>query len=111
MANEYASSSVAQPETHTRYGAEWFPTPHRLNAEAMFELARGLNPVTGAASFYGLGWNVEYGRHGLQWGHAGAFSTGAHCSSPSGPTAYPYRTASRRASGHAARWRQRWCST
>lgn len=39
--------------------------------------ARGSNPVTGAASFYGLGWNVEYGRHGLVWGHAGAFSVGA----------------------------------
>ncbi|MDF2621113.1 MAG: beta-lactamase [Xanthobacteraceae bacterium] len=40
-------------------------------------MARGNNPVTGAASFYGLGWNVEYGRHGLSWGHAGAFSVGA----------------------------------
>ncbi|KAA0124999.1 serine hydrolase [Methylobacterium sp. P1-11] len=40
-------------------------------------MARGRNPVTGAASFYGLGWNVEYGRHGLVWGHAGAFSVGA----------------------------------
>ena len=39
--------------------------------------ARGNNPVTGAASFYGLGWNAEYGRHGLSWGHAGAFSVGA----------------------------------
>jgi len=39
--------------------------------------ARGANPVTGGASFYGLGWNVEYGRHGLTWGHAGAFSVGA----------------------------------
>lgn len=39
--------------------------------------ARGNNPVTGGASFYGLGWNVEYGRHGLVWGHAGAFSAGA----------------------------------
>ncbi|MDP4006369.1 serine hydrolase [Methylobacterium sp. NEAU K] len=39
--------------------------------------ARGRNPVTGSASFYGLGWNVEYGRHGLVWGHAGAFSVGA----------------------------------
>jgi len=38
---------------------------------------RGPNPVTGAPSFYGLGWNVEYGRHGLSWGHAGAFSTGS----------------------------------
>ena len=33
--------------------------------------------MTGAPSFYGLGWNVEFGRHGLSWGHAGAFSTGA----------------------------------
>ena len=40
-------------------------------------MARGTNPVTGAASFYGLGWNVEFGRHGLSWGHAGAFSVGA----------------------------------
>ena len=40
-------------------------------------MARGNNPVTGAASFYGLGWNIEFGRHGLSWGHAGAFSVGA----------------------------------
>lgn len=39
--------------------------------------ARGTNPVTGAPAFYGLGWSVEYGRHGLAWGHAGAFSQGA----------------------------------
>jgi CubicO group peptidase (beta-lactamase class C family) len=39
--------------------------------------ARGPNPVTGGASFYGLGWNVEFGRHGRSWGHAGAFSQGA----------------------------------
>ncbi|BCH35451.1 serine hydrolase [Mesorhizobium sp. L-8-10] len=40
-------------------------------------MARGSNPVTGGTSFYGLGWNVEFGRHGLSWGHAGAFSVGA----------------------------------
>ncbi|WP_425532008.1 serine hydrolase [Ancylobacter koreensis] len=40
-------------------------------------MTRGNNPVTGAASFYGLGWVVEYGRHGVSWGHAGAFSVGA----------------------------------
>lgn len=40
-------------------------------------MARGSNPVTGSVSFYGLGWNVEFGRHGLSWGHAGAFSVGA----------------------------------
>ena len=40
-------------------------------------MARGNNPITGTATFYGLGWNVEFGRHGLSWGHAGAFSVGA----------------------------------
>ncbi|MER9405124.1 serine hydrolase [Mesorhizobium caraganae] len=40
-------------------------------------MARGKNPVSGGASFYGLGWNVEFGRHGLSWGHAGAFGVGA----------------------------------
>jgi CubicO group peptidase (beta-lactamase class C family) len=40
-------------------------------------MARGNNPITGTASFYGLGWNVEFGRHGLSWGHAGAFAVGA----------------------------------
>jgi len=40
-------------------------------------MSRGLNPVTQAQSFYGLGWNVEFGPHGLTWGHAGAFSAGA----------------------------------
>ncbi len=39
-------------------------------------VARGANPVTGGSSFYGQGWNVEFGRHGLTWGHAGAFSVG-----------------------------------
>ncbi|KAA0969846.1 serine hydrolase [Aureimonas fodinaquatilis] len=40
-------------------------------------MTRGNNPVTGASSFYGLGWNVEFERYGLSWGHAGAFSVGA----------------------------------
>ncbi|CCV15053.1 serine hydrolase [Mesorhizobium sp. STM 4661] len=40
-------------------------------------MTRGRNPVSGSESFYGLGWNVEFGRHGLSWGHAGAFSVGA----------------------------------
>jgi CubicO group peptidase (beta-lactamase class C family) len=38
---------------------------------------RGSNPVTGGPGFYALGWNVDFGRHGITWGHAGAFSTGA----------------------------------
>jgi len=37
----------------------------------------GKNPVTGDQGFYGLGWVVEFGRHGLAWTHAGAFSKGA----------------------------------
>jgi CubicO group peptidase (beta-lactamase class C family) len=54
----------------------------RISADALAAtheplMSRGANPVTGAASFYGLGWVVEYGRHGLSWGHAGAFSAGA----------------------------------
>lgn len=40
-------------------------------------ISRGRNPVSGATSFYGLGWNIEFGSHGLSWGHAGAFSVGA----------------------------------
>jgi Domain of unknown function (DUF3471)/Beta-lactamase len=32
---------------------------------------------SGGRSFYGLGWNVEYGRYGELWGHSGAFSAGA----------------------------------
>lgn len=39
-------------------------------------MALGLNPITGAQSFYGLGWNIEYARHGLAWGHARVFSYG-----------------------------------
>jgi CubicO group peptidase (beta-lactamase class C family) len=38
---------------------------------------RGVDPKTGAASFYGLGWNVDYREHGVEWSHAGAFSAGA----------------------------------
>jgi CubicO group peptidase (beta-lactamase class C family) len=38
---------------------------------------RGENPVTGSPSFYGRGWNIDFGRYGTVWGHAGAFSQGA----------------------------------
>ncbi|HWJ74591.1 MAG TPA: serine hydrolase [Kaistia sp.] len=53
-----------------------------INAEALAAthvplMQRGKNPITGASSFYGRGWNVEFGRYGLSWGHAGAFSNGA----------------------------------
>jgi len=60
-----------------RYAGQDLIKPAALAETHQPVMARGLNPVTGAASFYGLGWNVEYGRHGLQWGHAGAFSVGA----------------------------------
>ena len=40
-------------------------------------MARGMNPITGAESFYGLGCAIEIGRHGVVWQHAGAFSYGA----------------------------------
>jgi CubicO group peptidase (beta-lactamase class C family) len=51
--------------------------PEALAATHVPLMARGRNPVTGANSFYGLGWNVEFGRYGVTWGHAGAFSLGA----------------------------------
>jgi CubicO group peptidase (beta-lactamase class C family) len=38
---------------------------------------RGVDPKTGAAAFYALGWNVDYRDHGVEWSHAGAFSAGA----------------------------------
>ena len=40
-------------------------------------IMRGTNPFTGEAGFYARGWNVDYGRHGTMWSHAGAFSNGA----------------------------------
>ncbi|MBN9019856.1 MAG: serine hydrolase [Rhizobiales bacterium] len=60
-----------------RVGGEQFIAEDALAATHQPLMDRGKNPVTGAQSFYGLGWNIEYGRHGLSWGHAGAFSTGA----------------------------------
>ncbi len=39
--------------------------------------SRGKNPVTGTPGFYGRGWNIDFGRYGTVWGHAGAFSQGA----------------------------------
>ncbi|MBB4017201.1 CubicO group peptidase (beta-lactamase class C family) [Chelatococcus caeni] len=40
-------------------------------------MSLGRHPITGSPVFYGLGWNLEYGRYGEVWGHAGAFSDGA----------------------------------
>jgi hypothetical protein len=42
------------------------------------QIMRGPNPVTGAPSYYGLGWGVDYDEKGrIFWNHAGAFSVGA----------------------------------
>ena len=38
---------------------------------------RSVDPKTGAAGFYALGWTVDYREHGVEWAHAGAFSAGA----------------------------------
>ena len=40
-------------------------------------VVRGLDPTTGKPAFYGLGWNIDYRAHGVEWAHAGAFSAGA----------------------------------
>lgn len=40
-------------------------------------IVRSVDPRTGTPSFYGLGWNVDYREHGVEWSHAGAFSAGA----------------------------------
>ncbi|HRF58317.1 MAG TPA: serine hydrolase [Fimbriimonadaceae bacterium] len=49
-----------------------------LSETHMPQIHRGADPITGNASFYGLGWNVEYEPNGqVRWGHAGAFSQGA----------------------------------
>jgi CubicO group peptidase (beta-lactamase class C family) len=40
-------------------------------------IVRSIDPIAGAASFYGFRWNVDYREHGVEWGHAGAFSAGA----------------------------------
>ena len=38
---------------------------------------RSVDPQTGAAGFYALGWSVDYREHGVEWVHAGAVRAGA----------------------------------
>lgn len=59
------------------YAGKTLITADALDQTHVPLMTRGKNPVSGGESFYGLGWNVEFGRHGLSWGHAGAFSVGA----------------------------------
>ena len=37
----------------------------------------GSDPATGDPEFYAMGWNVKYDARGTNWGHAGAFTSGA----------------------------------
>ena len=40
-------------------------------------IIRSVDPKTGIAGFYGMGWNVDFRDRGVEWSHAGAFSAGA----------------------------------
>lgn len=40
-------------------------------------IIRSVDPKTGVAGFYGMGWNVDFHERGVEWSHAGAFSAGA----------------------------------
>ena len=40
-------------------------------------IIRSIDPKTGIAGFYGMGWNVDFRDRGVEWSHAGAFSAGA----------------------------------
>ncbi|MDB5490020.1 MAG: hypothetical protein JWQ58_3735 [Reyranella sp.] len=40
-------------------------------------IIRSIDPKTGVAGFYGMGWNVDFRDRGVEWSHAGAFSAGA----------------------------------
>lgn len=48
-----------------------------LQAAHVPAIVRGIDPDSGAASFYGFGWALDYREHGVEWSHAGAFSAGA----------------------------------
>ncbi|MBY0317164.1 MAG: serine hydrolase [Reyranella sp.] len=60
-----------------RHGARQMIAREALQQAHIPAIVRGVDPNTGAASFYGLGWNIDYRAHGVEWSHAGAFSAGA----------------------------------
>lgn len=60
-----------------RFGGRQLIDKAALQAAHVPAILRGIDPVTGAASFYGFGWNVDYREHGVELSHAGAFSAGA----------------------------------
>jgi CubicO group peptidase (beta-lactamase class C family) len=60
-----------------KYNGKQLVDPDAIAQTHVPHMQLGKNPVTGTQVFYGLGWNVDYGRYGEVWGHAGAFSRGA----------------------------------
>ncbi|MCW5737652.1 MAG: serine hydrolase [Enhydrobacter sp.] len=60
-----------------RFGGRQLIDKAALQQAHVPAILRGVDPATGAASFYGFGWNVDYGEHGVELSHAGAFSAGA----------------------------------
>lgn len=60
-----------------RFGGQQLIDKAALQAAHVPAILRGIDPVTGAAAFYGFGWNVDYREHGVELSHAGAFSAGA----------------------------------
>jgi hypothetical protein len=62
---------------HGNYGGKQLIKEATIAETRLPLMERGKHAVTGAPSFYGLGWNVQFDRYGTVWGHAGAFSQGA----------------------------------
>lgn len=60
-----------------KYDGMQLIAPEAIKETHLPVIARGTNPITGTPGFYALGWNIDYGRYGVVWGHAGAFSNGA----------------------------------
>jgi hypothetical protein len=60
-----------------QYGGRQLIDKAALEQAHIPAVVRSVDPKTGAPAFYGLGWNVDYRAHGVEWSHAGAFSAGA----------------------------------
>lgn len=62
---------------HGKYNGRQLIQEDAIGQTLLPVIARGNSPITGRPKFYALGWNINYGRYGTGWGHAGAFSNGA----------------------------------
>lgn len=60
-----------------QYGGRQLIAKAALDQAYIPAAVRGVDPTTGNPAFYGLGWDVDYRAHGVEWSHAGAFSSGA----------------------------------